>query len=135
MVWLSITFVGCSGGATNVFPAGGIVRFADGQLLREGTVEFELVGKENAATATGEIQPDGSFLLGTFAVDDGAIAGKHRVAVIADVPIGTGAERPGVIAEAKLDQKYRDFDTSGLEFTVRESSNHFVIEVDYFPLK
>lgn len=32
--------------------------------------------------ATGEIQPDGSFVLSTFRSEDGAIVGKHRVRVV-----------------------------------------------------
>ncbi len=82
---VAVTWVGCTGGSTSTYPTHGIVRFPDGKLLREGTVEFELVDGGDSATATGEIGPDGSFVLGTFAADDGAIAGKHRAAVISDI--------------------------------------------------
>jgi hypothetical protein len=130
-----VFFAGCSGGSNNTSPVSGIVRFPDGKLLREGTIEFELASEENAATATGEIGPDGSFVLGTFAAADGAIPGKHRVAVICDVVIGNGAERPGMIAKTKLDPKFRDFGTSGLEFVVQKSSNNFIVEVTYAPVE
>ncbi len=133
---LLLAFVaGCSGGSSKTSPVSGIVRFPDGKLLREGTIEFELASEENAATATGEIGPDGSFVLGTFAVDDGAIPGTHRVAVISDVVIGNGAERPGMIAITKLDPKFRDFGTSGLQFVVQNEPNNFVVEVTYAPVE
>ncbi|MGB7347938.1 MAG: hypothetical protein WBD20_27180 [Pirellulaceae bacterium] len=133
LLGFTLTITGCSGGSNNTYAVSGIVRFPDGKLLRDGTVEFELIGDENAATATGEIGPDGSFTLGTFTADDGALAGNHRVAVISDVEIGTGAERPGMIAKSQLDQKYRDFRTSDLEFTVKPGRNNFIVEVDYAP--
>ncbi len=80
----------------------GIVRFPDGKVLREGSVEFEIIGRKKPVTATGVIGPDGSFVLGTYEVDDGALVGKHRVVVIADYVIGNGAERPGLIPEPTL---------------------------------
>ena len=125
--------VGCTGGANSTHSVHGIVQFSDGKVLREGTVEFELVSRDESVTATGEIQADGSFTLGTFAADDGAIAGKHRVVVISDFEIGNGAERPGMIVKSKLHQKYREFRTSGLTFTVKPGKNQFVIQVDYAP--
>ncbi len=125
--------MGCSSARRDTFPVRGIVRFPDGQLLRDGTVEFEIMGRETPITATGSIGPDGSFVLGTFEVDDGALAGEHRVVVIADYVIGNGAERPGLIPEAKLHPKYRSFRTSGLVLEVQPQSNNLVIEVEYAP--
>ncbi|NND99669.1 MAG: hypothetical protein HKN47_20315 [Pirellulaceae bacterium] len=122
---------GCSGSSTTTYPVRGLVRFPDGKLLREGTVEFETIGAGENITATGDIRPDGSFVLGTFSSNDGAVAGKHRAVVIADVEIGTGAERPGMLAPTRLDQKYRDFSTSGLQFDVQPGRNDIVIDVQY----
>jgi hypothetical protein len=124
---------GCSDGNPRTHPVQGKVRFPDGRPLTRGTVEFELLDQEKPITATGEISEDGTFVLGTFKLDDGAIAGRHRAAVIADHEIGTGAERPGTLPPTALHPRYRDFKTSGLEFTVKPGENEFVIKVEYAP--
>ena len=126
---------GCSDPDVVTYPVRGIVRFTDGKLLREGTVEFETLRREKPITATGEIGPDGSFVLGTYESDDGAVVGKHRAVVIADYEIGTGYERPWLIPEAPLHPKYRDFRSSGLMFEVKPEDNDIIIEVEYAPAK
>jgi hypothetical protein len=125
--------VGCSDSTPNTYPVRGIVRFPDGQLLREGSVEFEIIGRKPPVTATGSIGPDGSFALGTYEADDGALAGKHRVVVIADYVIGNGAERPGLIPPPTLHPKYRSYRTSDLVHEVKPETNNIVIEVEYAP--
>lgn len=126
---------GCSDRDVVTYPVRGIVRFTDGKLLRDGTVEFEIMGREKPITATGEIGPDGSFVLGTYESNDGAVAGKHRAVVIADYEIGTGYERPWLIPAAQLHPKYRDFQSSGLEFLVKPQDNDIIVEVEYAPTK
>ncbi len=124
---------GCFNGNPRTHRVHGEVRFPDGSPLTKGTVEFELLDGEMPITATGEISEDGTFVLGTFALDDGAVAGRHRAVVIADHEIGTGAERPGRLPTATLHPRFRDFKTSGLEFTVEPGENKIVIPVDYAP--
>lgn len=128
---LLVQLVGCGDSAEKTYPVRGVVRFPDGQLLRSGVVEFEISDQPKPSTATGEIGPDGSFVLGTFAIDDGAMAGTHRAAVISDHPIGNGAERPGMIPPPKLHPKFREFRTSGLTFEVVSADNEFLIDVEY----
>ena len=130
---LIVCVTGCFNSNPTTYPVRGIVRFPDGKLLREGTVEFELITQKNSVTATGEIMGDGSFSLGTFAMDDGALPGKHRAVVISDVEIGTGVERPELLKPSVLHQKYREFRTAGLRFEVKEEVNNIVIEVEYAP--
>jgi hypothetical protein len=125
--------IGCSDPNRETYPVRGIVQFPDGKLLREGTIEFEIMGREQPITATGAIGPDGSFVLGTHSLDDGALAGEHRVVVIADYEIGTGAERPGLIPPPLLHEKYRAFQTSGLVLTVRPETNNLIVKVEYAP--
>lgn len=133
--WLFVAVIvavaGCSDPAKKTYPVRGLVRFPDGKVLRQGSVEFETIGQENPSSAHGVINPDGSFVLGTYALDDGAKVGKHRAVVISDYAIGNGAERPGLIPEAELDPKYRVFRTSGLEFEVKPEDNTILIEVEY----
>jgi hypothetical protein len=124
---------GCTDSAVKTYPVRGVVVFPDGKPLREGTVEFELIDREKSNTATAEIQPDGSFQLGTFALDDGARVGKHRAVVIADQLIGNGYERPGLIPESQVHPRYREFRTSKLVFEVKPEINNIIITVDYAP--
>ncbi|MDG3007833.1 hypothetical protein [Paludisphaera mucosa] len=73
---------GCGGSSSQppagiTVPAKGVVTYK-GKPLAQGTVVFEPdAGRE----AHGAIQADGSFVLTTFAKDDGAVPGLHRVAV------------------------------------------------------
>lgn len=131
---LACLLAGCSDRHPTTYPVHGVVKFTDGTLLRDGTVEFELLNEKNSVTATGEIMPDGTFMLGTYKLDDGALPGKHQAIVISDTQIGTGAERPGLIAKSKLHPKYREFRTADLEFSVNKGTNNFLIEVEYAPV-
>ncbi|GAA4452087.1 hypothetical protein [Novipirellula rosea] len=130
---VAFSLPGCSSGEATTYPVSGVVRFPDGKLLREGTIEFEISGVQNPVTATGEIAPDGSFFLGTYQIDDGAVAGTHRVVVIADSVIGTGVERPGLLPKPILHPKYRDFQTSEIVVEVQPTNNNIVIDVEYAP--
>jgi hypothetical protein len=127
---LASTSVGCGGRKLPTYPARGKVVFADGTPLAGGTVEFCPVESEKAVTARGQIQLDGSFGLGTFQLDDGAIEGEHRVLVCPAPP-----KRFGLASDPKLalDLRFTQFDTSGLKFTVTRDPgrNRFILQVDH----
>ncbi len=123
---------GCSD-QQKTYPVRGIVRFPDGKLLQEGTIEFSTGSDGKALTARGQIAPDGSYTLGTFTLDDGAVEGVHRAVVISDYEIGNGVERPDMVERSRLHPKHRDFRTSGLEYTVKPTANEILIEVEYAP--
>lgn len=123
---LTFGITGC-GDEKGTYPVEGRVIYPDGTPVTDGTVEFETMSGRKAITAASEIAPDGSFSLGTFAPKDGALPGKHRVAVIADYQIGTEMERPGLIPPPTIDDKYRSFKTSGLTFEIERGAN--LIEV------
>lgn len=131
LLWMGFA-AGC-GGPPKTYLVHGTVVFPDGKPLARGTVEFEAMGQTRPITASGEIAKDGTFQLGTFAANDGAIAGEHRVAVISDYEIGTGVERPGELPPLQLDPKFRSFKTSGLKFTIKPRMNNILVEVDYAP--
>jgi hypothetical protein len=128
-----LAVVGCHDSGPETFPVRGVVRYTDGKVLRGGSIEFELTGREQPVLARGAIGPDGSFVLGTNGLDDGAMQGTHRVAVISDYEIGNGAERPGLIPDVELHPKYRNFRTSGLVQEVVAGDNTLIIEVEYAP--
>ncbi len=125
--------VGCSDGNPRTYEVRGFVRFPDGMPLRSGTIEFESIDGELPFMATSEIDENGAFEMGTFAIDDGAIAGRHRAIIISSQDIGTGAERPGMIERSKLHGRYADFKTSGLEFEIKPEDNQLEIPVEYAP--
>lgn len=134
LIGLCFAIIGCSDPEKETYEVRGLVRYTDGKLLRDGTVEFESMDRKKSITATSDIQPDGTFELGTFEMTDGAVAGRHRVVVIADQNDDSRHERPWLLPKVVLHPKYRDFDTSGLQFEVKPESNHFIIEVEYAPI-
>lgn len=128
---LLLTTVGCSNGNPRTYEVKGFVRFPDGVPLRSGTIEFEALDHDTPIMATSEIDDNGAYELGTFAADDGALLGRHRVIVTSSHEIGTGAERPGLIEQSKLHPRFADFRTSGLEVEVKAEKNEIPIQVDY----
>ncbi len=131
---------GCGDGRRPSYPAGGTVALTDGTPLAGGWVEFELIGDKSVPTARARVQPDGSFQLGTYKDDDGALEGEHRVLVLPpSVPRKRGAEpmlrqegTPNDTPPVAIDHRYGRFDTSGLTFTVTRdaSKNRFQIRLD-----
>jgi hypothetical protein len=88
----------------------------DGKPLAIGTVVFT---PERGRAATGKLQSDGTYSLGTYATGDGALLGKHRVAVIARETLpgaGPMSEKSGAWAAPQF---YSDHTKSGLTFEVK----------------
>jgi hypothetical protein len=111
---------GCGQG---LYPVRGRVTFEDGKPLSKGIVIFESKDGEKAVTARGDIQADGSYRLGTHKPGDGAPAGTYRVLVAPREDVDAPERNPA------FDRRYRDFNTSGLEFEVKAGPNEFPIEV------
>jgi hypothetical protein len=119
---------GCGGSKIPTYRAGGKVTFPDGKPLARGSVMFR-TADGGRATARGQIQPDGSFKLSTFAPDDGAVAGKHQVLVVVPL-LGTDPEGPAPPTPSPIDPRFAGYETSGLEFIVNDSGqNQFEIVV------
>jgi hypothetical protein len=100
----------------------GIVRL-DGRPLTTGTVRFVPAA---GRAATGQIQSDGTFQLGTYADSDGAVIGIHKVAIIAYE--AAGGVKPAYEAGAQANkplvpQRYMAVGTSGLTFEVKPVEN------------
>src|SRR5262245_6811814 len=111
-VALSLGAIGCGSsglppGAVPPVPASGNVYYR-GQPLAKGSV---LLVPDQGQPAAGEIQ-EGHFTLTTYKTDDGAIPGKHKVAVNAIV------EEKGKSGESTtksiLPAKYSKAETSNL---------------------
>jgi hypothetical protein len=116
---LVVAFVATAGGCGSTsdqpetVPVHGTITYNDEPVPR-GTVTFL---SAEGHTATGEIQPDGSYRLGTFAADDGAVLGQHRVMIVADTadPTLIPGSSPGYEPPKELiPAQYKDANTSGL---------------------
>jgi hypothetical protein len=108
-------------------PVRGTVTFEDGKPVPGGMIVFESLGEEHPITARGEIQPDGSFELGTDNPEDGVRPGKYQVLVTQRV------ENPDAVVPLPFDSRYTSFKTSGLEFEVKSGVNQYPIKLARAP--
>jgi hypothetical protein len=115
---LIVLAAGCGGN----YPVRGKVTYRDGTPVTKGIVVFEQIDAKPAVTARGDIQADGTYLLGTMKPGDGAPAGKYRVLV---TPRLENPDEP----EATFDLRFANFGTSGLEFEVKSANNDYPITV------
>jgi hypothetical protein len=123
-IGLTLAFGGCSTSATN--PVSGKVVYTDGSPATDlvgHTVSFDCA--EHKVGASGEIQADGTFRLGTFEDNDGAMAGMHRVAISAPLP-PVDAPAPLLV----IDKKYGDMSTSGLEVEIKPGPNDVTLTLE-----
>jgi hypothetical protein len=116
---------GC--GSRPTYPVRGKVVFKDGTPLTSGLVRFRPAEANLQVTARGDIQKDGTFQLGTYHEDDGAVPGKYQVA-ITPPPRPKRRERP--IGKPVIDPRFEDFDTSGIAVEVAKRKNDFTIVVE-----
>lgn len=117
--------VGAGGCGDRLHPVQGTVTLEDGKPLTKGMIVLERAEGGNPITARGQVQPDGSFQLGTEKPGDGAPAGKYRVLVnpqdMSDVP----DEKKSL----PFDFKYLSFTTSELDFEVKAGPNALPIKL------
>jgi hypothetical protein len=119
--------LGCADGRPPTYPVSGVVQFEDGQPVTSGVVEFESLPDQTIAK--GRIGAKGEFTLSTFADGDGAVEGNHRAIVVQQIFLdaATAEHRRHM---AVMDDRYADYQRSGLEFTVEpEGKNFFRIVV------
>ncbi len=128
----SLSLLGCGSGQS-VYPVQGQIVYADGSPamdLNGYTVTFESV--EHMATAErtgiggwGNVEADGSFTIGTYKPADGAVLGKHRVAISPEPQLSDGPATKLPIA-----LKYATVDTSGIEVEVTRGTNTIALTVE-----
>ena len=124
----ALLIAGCSSG--NEFPTAkvtGKITYR-GKPVPTGTIMF--VPEGNMPTATGEIQPDGTYQLTTYDANDGAVLGPHAVSITAieeqkDV---LPAQRSGT-PEPIVPAKYMSHTTSGLTAEVKDEPNSLDFEL------
>jgi hypothetical protein len=120
----ALVAAGC-GGANSPHPVQGTV-FLDGQPATElagGTVTFN--SSELGRSASGEIQTDGTYRLGSFKKDDGAIPGKYQVTVSPpETPPASERSRRGGGSKGIAFEEPKN-----LEVTVEAKSNDVPIQL------
>ncbi|MGD0039728.1 MAG: hypothetical protein ABSE84_04780 [Isosphaeraceae bacterium] len=84
-----------------------------GKPLTRGEILFE---PDSGREANGNIQPDGTFELSTFKAGDGAIPGKHRVAV------------SGTSKKDAVPVKYKNTSSSKTEVEVAEGKSEYIVD-------
>jgi hypothetical protein len=120
-----VLLVSTAGCGRRMYPVHGIVTLDDGRPLTRGMVIFEGQPEGVTVMARGQIQPDGSYQLGTEKPGDGVPPGKYRVQIN---PIDL-SEVPDEKKNLPFDIKYLRFNTSGLEYEVKAGSNEFPIQL------
>jgi len=130
-LWAAAGLIGCGG--PTVCPVHGRIVYPDGTPAKElagYTVTFESV--DQAATAEkpgvsgwGEVKPDGTFQISTYRPGDGAVPGRHRVAI--SPPPLLADEQP---APPAIPLKYVSFQTSGLEVQIKPGPNEVTLTVE-----
>jgi len=112
---------GCGASQVPTYPVSGTVVSDDGSPVRTGTVELE--SRDHKLTATGTIRQDGSFVLGTYASDDGACAGEHRV-IVTQLIINDGTVQHTKDHGNPVDPLYASYNSSPLTASVSEKSEN-----------
>jgi hypothetical protein len=116
--------IGCGTAKTN--PVAGKIVFKDGSdisALAGYRVDFQAVDQE--VSGSGEVLPDGTFTISTYGNQDGAVPGKHKVAITPPPPL------PDVVPPKPiLPSKYASFETSGLEREIKPGPNEVTLEVE-----
>ena len=116
-----VLLFGCTrGGDLPTAPVSGKVTYK-GKPVPSGTVMFV---PEKGPPATGEIGKDGSYSLGTYGKNDGAVLGKHKIAVtaVADMSDRLPEDR-NPLPPPIVPSKYLSQDTSELTFEVKQGKN------------
>ena len=115
---------GCGSDQVPTYPVAGRVVFQDGSPVRTGTVELE--SKQFGTTATGSIQTDGTFVLGTYTATDGAAEGEHN-AIVVQIIIADGSIKHTVDHGRAVPPMYGDYDTSPLTIKVKAIEDNQVV--------
>jgi hypothetical protein len=116
---LGMLAIGCGQRRPQRVPVSGRV-LIDGKPLTRGHVRFV---PANDRPSSGDIGPDGRFTLSCFEFQDGAVVGKHRVAVIANEPVSETQMR------WHAPDKYADHMTSGLVVEISEPTNQLEVKL------
>jgi hypothetical protein len=94
----------------------------DGKPLAGGMVMFLPEDEEHGRPASGIIDPDGTFELGTVSPGDGVVPGKYRVVV-------TPQNRSGTKDVKAIPARYSDLEKTPLRSTVKVSDQRIHLDI------
>jgi len=126
-----VVFSGCGMGQLRTHPVEGQVRFTSGGAPTFGDIEF--YNEEHKLNARGKINKDGSFSIGTYSENDGAIEGTHKIVIIQNTRSAIAEQLDINIRHDHgdlVDRAYFDYRTSGLTCTITQGSNRIELVVD-----
>jgi hypothetical protein len=125
--------VGCSpAGQVKVYPVKGRITFDGKPMIGGGGISFVPKTNQAGKTAGGIINPDGTYVMGTYAEADGSMTGDFRVIIFQETakePERTAdGARPTAVAAAvapadRIPLKYANERESPLSATVEPKPN------------
>jgi len=128
LVCLAIALLPCLAGCHSdqlpTYPVEGTIRFEDGSFPKFGDIEF--YSATHRINARGKINRDGSFKVGTYEPNDGAVEGNHKIIVIQISGTYLTAKYNDEIKHdhgALVNTSYFDYRTSDLECNIERKSN------------
>lgn len=130
---LAVAVTGC-GKDNGTVPVTGTARVAGGVPLPAGRVM--LYGGDTGPS--GQIQPDGSFRIGTFTTTDGARPGRYKVVITGVAkpdtrPYEEAMLHPELAPQSLIHPKYNRAETSDLEVDISAGPNELTFELDPNP--
>ena len=137
-----VGLAGCGGGPVPIYPVVGEVRLDGnpiGDRIAGATVLFEPTEEAQDGkvySARGLIDEQGHYELTTFSAGDGAMAGRHRVAVVVhsgSAGVYEDKDQPGAPPRRVVPVHYASIKTSGLEVEVLPQSNHLNLDLKTSP--
>ena len=122
-----IAAAGCGSDRVKTAPVRGVVKF-NGRPVTTGTVTF--VPTAPGPSATGDIQPDGTYRLTTFSAGDGAVLGAHKVVVVAMEDMKDRLpEQRSPLPPPVVPNKYTSLATTDLTAEVKDGDNTVPLEL------
>lgn len=121
---LTLSLWGCTSNQVPVAKVSGKVLFEDGTPVRLGIVEA--ISQEHGTTATGRIQEDGTFVLGTYTLEDGAAIGSHDV-IVMQMIIAQGLEKHAKDHGKPVHKRFGSYETSSLQMTVDNTDENSIV--------
>jgi hypothetical protein len=122
---VALSLPGCSGGGAGLAVVKGKITYK-GKPVPNGTINF-LPDDGTKPSATGEIQPDGSYELKTFLANkpsNGAVIGKHKVVIVAMMDMANALpEQRTPLPPPIVPMKYTSPATSDLAANVENKEN------------
>lgn len=114
---------GCGSDRIPTYPVSGQAVFENGSPVRHGTIELTSV--EHGTTATGRIDHEGGFILGTYTPDDGAAVGEHN-AIVVQMVIDDGSFEHTIDHGDPVPTRYAAYETSPLAVSINPNNQNIV---------